>query len=159
MRPGRELDTLIARHVFGHRVWAQAKVLFENAEKGDRPLRNYSREVEWAFEVVKKMKMTIMPIVGGQWFAFVGPVGQQGWDSPTAVLEFLGKGEFEGCGACVGDNLPLIVCEAAIKAMEKRTALQTDATTSADSGNLNESAPEHEPLNLVSEPSNQDLRH
>jgi hypothetical protein len=121
MRPGREVDAEIAKKVFGHRVWSQAKVLYENAEKGDRPLRNYSKEMEWAWEVAKHLRMTILPIGPVEWFVFVGPAGQTGWDSPTAALEFLNSGEFEGCGAAVGDNLPLLICQAALKAMEKRS--------------------------------------
>ena len=73
MRPGREIDTRIAKEIFGHKVWAQNKVLFENAEKGDRPLRNYSKEIEWAMDVAREMKVALLPVAGGQWFAFVGP--------------------------------------------------------------------------------------
>ena len=122
MRPGREIDTEIATRVFGHRVWAQNKILFESAEKGDRPLRNYSKEIEWATEVVKALKMTLMPTENEQWFAFVGPEGKNGWASPTEVLEFLGQGSFNGCGASVNTSLTLAICEAALKACEKRQA-------------------------------------
>ena len=121
MRPGREIDARIAKEVFGHRVWAQAKVLFENAEKGDRPLRNYSREIEWAFEVVKKMNMTLVPVENGSWFAFVGP-RERLWKSPTDVFEFLGAGNFVDCGASFGDDICMVICEAALKAAEKRQA-------------------------------------
>ena len=120
MRPGREIDTRIAREVFGHRVWAEKKTLFESADKGDRPLRNYSREIEWAILVAEKMKMTLIPIEGGQWFAFVGPRENQGWESPQAVLKFLEAGQFSDCGAAVGTDLALIICDAALKATEKR---------------------------------------
>lgn len=146
MRPGREMDTEIAKLVFGHRVWAQSKVLYENAEKGDRPLRNYSREIEWAFEVVKKTKMTLIPIEGGQWFAFVGPQAQEGWESPERVLEFLKAGHFEGCGAAVGDNIPIVICEAALRAMEKRNAESTAVDTTAEPI---EAAEEPAPIHLV----------
>lgn len=120
MRPGREIDTRIAKEVFGHNVWAQGKQLFENAALGDRPLRKYSKEIEWALEVAKHMRIALLPIEGGEWFAFVGPAEKDGWESPTAMLEFLGKGEFNDCGASVNEDLPLAICEAALKAAEKR---------------------------------------
>ena len=81
MRPGREIDTKIATEVFGHKVWARGKVLFENPAQGERPLRRYSREIEWAWEVANKMKVTLIPVENGQWFAFVGPEGKDGWSS------------------------------------------------------------------------------
>ncbi|MES2854973.1 MAG: hypothetical protein V4692_03870 [Bdellovibrionota bacterium] len=123
MRPGRETDVRIAKEVFGHKVWAQGKVLYENAAKGDRPLRSYTKEMEWAAEVVEKMHMTLIPIQGGEWFAFVGPELQLGWESPQAVLEFLNSGNFNDCGAAVGTSLPLVICDAALKAVEKRAAI------------------------------------
>jgi hypothetical protein len=123
MRPGRELDTEIATQVFGHRVWAKNRMLYENAPKGDRPLRNYSAEIEWAAEVVTRLKMTLIPIENDQWFAFVGPEAKAGWESPNAVLEFLVGGEFESCGAAVGKKLPLVICEAALRATGKRMSL------------------------------------
>lgn len=53
MRPGREIDARVAQEVFGHKVWAQNKTLFESAEKRERPLRKYSTEMEWAWEVAE----------------------------------------------------------------------------------------------------------
>lgn len=138
MRPGREIDTRIAKEIFGHKVWAQNKVLFENAEKGDRPLRNYSKEIEWAMDVARKMKVALLPVAGGQWFAFVGPESQGGWESPQAMLQFLEAGNFNDCGAAVGDNPAALICEAALKAAEKRaqahamTASDTEGTHSHD---------------------------
>jgi hypothetical protein len=124
MRPGREIDARIAKEIFGHKVWAQAKVLYESAPKGDRPLRNYSKEMEWAWEVVEKMKVTLIPIEGGQWFAFVGPREKIGWESPDAVLKFLEAKQFEDCGAAIGENVPLLICQASLIANEKRVAKQ-----------------------------------
>lgn len=126
MRPGREIDARIAKEVFGYNVWAQNKQLFENAEKGDRPLRNYSKEVEWAMEVAKKMKIALLPVSGGQWFAFIGPDTADGWESPQAMLKFLEAGNFNECGAAVGENPAAIICEAALKATEKRRQAQSE---------------------------------
>lgn len=122
MRPGREMDARVAKEVFGYNVWAQAKVLYENAPKGDRPLRNYTKEMEWAWEVAEHMKITLIPIEGGNWFAFAGPKSKDGWESPTALLEFLASGDFNECGAAVGTDAPQVICEAALRAAEKRRA-------------------------------------
>lgn len=127
MRPGRELDTRIAQEVFGHKVWARAKTLMENPEAGERPLRAYTREMEWAWEVAKKMNVTLIPIEGGQWFAFVGPAANQGWASPQGVLEFLASGDFKDCGAYLGPDAPLAICMAALNACEKRAQQDTPA--------------------------------
>ena len=105
MRPGREVDARIAKEVFGYEVWAKAKILYENAEQGDRPLRNYSKEMEWAQEVMEKMKMTVIPIQGSEWFVFVGPEDRSGWESPQAVFQFLEAKNFSGCGAASGTDL------------------------------------------------------
>jgi len=147
MRPGREIDTRIAREVFGHRVWAQNKVLFENAEKGDRPLRNYSKEIEWAMDVARKMKVALLPVAGGQWFAFVGPDAMGGWESPQAMLQFLEAGNFNDCGAAVGDNPAALICEAALKATEKRQQAQALATAASEDSAAAGSAP-HSPADL-----------
>ncbi|MGE0631103.1 MAG: hypothetical protein AB7O96_01755 [Pseudobdellovibrionaceae bacterium] len=120
MRPGREIDAKIAQEVFGYRVWARAKTLMENPPQGERPLRAYSKEMEWAWEIAEKLKITLLPIDGGQWFAFVGPIEKLGWESPQALLQFLGAGNFNDCGAAVGDHAPTVICEAALNAMEKR---------------------------------------
>ncbi len=142
MRPGREIDTRIAREVFGHRVWAEKKTLFESADKGDRPLRNYSRDIEWAIAVAEKMKMTLIPIVGGDWFAFVGPMVNQGWESPQAVLKFLEEGQFQDCGASVGNDLAFVVCEAALRATEKRITKTSETQPTPD--NVTELHPQGE---------------
>lgn len=144
MRPGREIDVRIAKEIFGHRVWAQAKVLYENAPKGDRPLRNYSKELEWAWEVAEKMKITLIPVGAGNWFAFTGPAGKDGWESPQAVLQFLDQGNFNECGACVGLNAAAVICEAAIKAAEKRAAASHTTETSGLSDSTQHQSPDLE---------------
>ena len=123
MRPGREIDTRIAMEIFGFDVWVQNDQLFEKTQLGERPLRKYSSETEWAMEVAKHMHIALLPIQGGEWFAFVGPASQDGWASPTAMLEFLSAGNFNDCGAAVNKELPLAICDAALKAAEKRAQM------------------------------------
>ena len=138
MRPGRELDTRIAKEVFGHKVWAHAKVLYENAEKGDRPLRNYSKEIEYAFEVANKMKITLIPVEAeensSQWFAFTGPIEKTGWESPQAVFVFLEAGNYDNCGAAVGENPAYVICEAALRAVDKRAMIAAERAALMDAG-------------------------
>lgn len=108
MKPGREIDVRIAKEVFGYEV------------TGERPIPKYSSDISAAWEVAEKTKVTLLPIVGGQWFAFVGPVDKVGWESPQALLQFLESGNFNECGAAIGEEPALIICEAALNAIEKR---------------------------------------
>jgi hypothetical protein len=118
MRPGRELDTRIAREVFGNEVWATNKVVHEKAGDIKRPLRHYSKEMEWAWHVADKLRITLVPVRSGEWFAFAA--GPEGWESPQAFAEFLQNGDFSACGAALGESAPHVICEAAIRAVEKR---------------------------------------
>jgi len=120
MRPGRETDTRIAREVFGHEVWASNKTLHEKTPLGKRPLRNYTKEMEWAWEVADRMRVTLVPLADGQWFAFVAE--EKGWESPEAFATFLQKGDFSSCGAALGSEPAALICEAALRALEKRTS-------------------------------------
>lgn len=127
MRPGREMDTRIAREVFGNEVWATNKVVHEKAGEIKRPLRNYTREMEWAWEVAKKMRVTLLPVRNNEWFAFVAD--EQGWESPQQFAEFLTAGNFGECGAALGESAPLVICEAALRAIDKRQNAKTAAQT------------------------------
>lgn len=129
MRPGREMDTRIAKEIFGHEVWATNKTLHEKTPEGKRPLRLYTKEIEWAWEVADRMKITLLPVEGNRWFAFSAPGA--GWESPQAFVEFLQKGDFKGCGAAVGERPAAVICEAALRALDKRAEEQNAA---ADGG-------------------------
>jgi hypothetical protein len=94
MRPGRELDTYIAREALGHIVKVKQKELWEVTDKGERPLRKYSRDITAAWEVVERMGITI--------------------------IEFLGKGDFMNSGAAVGEDPAETICVAATNALEKK---------------------------------------
>ncbi|MBC7370251.1 MAG: hypothetical protein H7326_01725 [Bdellovibrionaceae bacterium] len=125
MRPGRELDTFIAREVLGHVVKVKQKELWEVTEKGERPLRKFSRDITSAWEVVEKMGITIIPIEGNSWFAFVG--NGRAWKSPAAFIEFLGQGDFMSSGAAVGEDPAEVICIAASKAIEKKKSQEPAA--------------------------------
>src|SRR6478736_5057673 len=99
MRPGRELDTMIAQHIFGHDVVIKRKVPTEVTPAGDRPLREYSKEIGAAFEVAKKLNISLIPIEGGQWFALKGK--EEGFTSPASFIEYLSAGNFVDAGAAV----------------------------------------------------------
>lgn len=118
----REINMKIATDVFGHEVFKEKGILTERRPIGDRPLRNYCTDMEWAWEVADKMKMTIIPTNDNQWFAFVGSTDkQEGWSSPTEALEFLHSGEFSEAGAALNDKATMAICLAALKAVEKRS--------------------------------------
>jgi hypothetical protein len=120
MRPGRELDTLIAQHIFGHEVVIKRRVPTEVTPAGDRPLREYSKEIGAAFEVAKKLNISLIPIEGGSWFALAGK--QEGFPSPAAFIEYLGAGNFVDAGAAVTESPALSICLAAMKAVEAKIA-------------------------------------
>ncbi len=122
MRPGTEMDTFIAQKVFGYPVKVKMTQLWEVTDKGERPLRKYSREIAAAWEVVEKMGITIIPVENGQWFAFVG-TGEP-WQSPAAFVEFLAKGQFTTSGAAVGTIPAEVICIAASKAVAKDDGAQ-----------------------------------
>jgi hypothetical protein len=125
MRPGREMDTFIAREVLGHAVKVKQKELWEVTAKGERPLRKFSRDISAAWEVVEKLGVTIIPVEGGQWFAFVGT--GKAWKSPAEFIEFLGKGDFMSSGAAVGADPAETICVAATKCIEKKKSTEPTA--------------------------------
>jgi len=135
MRPGREIDVAISTKVLGYEVKVKQKELWEITPLGERPLRKYSREIGYAWEVVEKLKITMLPIEGGGWFALVGK--PQGWSSPVEFFEYLQKANFVNGGAAVGDQPALVICTAALKTVEnKESRAANPPTTEA-------SQPEH----------------
>lgn len=119
-KPSRELNSLVSTEVFGYRVFRTKGELYESHPLGDRPLRNYSKEIQWAWEVAEKMNASLISTVDNLWFALIGPEEIKGWHSPKAALEFLEAGQFDGAGAAVSENPALAICLAAVKACEKR---------------------------------------
>ncbi len=124
MRPGRELDTMIAQHIFGHDVIIKRKVPTEVTPAGERPLREYSKEIGAAFDVAKKLNISLIPIEGGQWFALKGK--DEGFTSPASFIEYLSAGNFVDAGAAVTESPSLSICLAAMKAVEAKLAKQTN---------------------------------
>jgi hypothetical protein len=120
MRPGRELDTFIAKQVIGHNVKVKQKELWEETPEGERPLRKYSRDMSAAWEVMEKMNITLIPVEGQKWFAMVGK--DERFKGPAEFLQYLQSGNFINSGAAVGENIPETICLAAIKAIEVRKA-------------------------------------
>lgn len=130
MRPGRELDTFIAKEVLGHTIKVKQKELWEEAPKGERPLRKYSRDISAAWEVAEKMNITLIPVAGDTWFAMVGK--HERWESPADFLQYLQGGNFVQSGAAVGNNIAEVICLAALKAIEVRKARATNAQVNGE---------------------------
>ncbi len=118
MRPGREVDARVAQEIFGYEVWAKNKVLHERTPEGERPLRTYSKDIQYAWPVAEKMRVSLTATADGEWFAFVGP--HVGWESPKTFLAYLEGGDFNDCGAAAGASAAQVICEAALKAIEKK---------------------------------------
>lgn len=140
MRPGREIDTQIAQEVFGYQVYAKNKVLHESAPLGERPLRKYSKEMEWAFEVAKHARIALLPIEGGQWFAFAA--SNEGWKNPSEMLQVLESGDFKNCGAAVSEDPAEAICQAALVAAKKKKIAEAEEKLE-----VAESALQNEPVN------------
>jgi hypothetical protein len=130
MLSSREVDARVAAEVFGHSVSTKNNELLETTPDGEFPLGFYSSNMQAAWTVAEKMRVTIIPIEGGQWFAFIG--NKEGWESPQSLLEFLQGDEFANCGAEVGDNAPLVICKAALRAVEKRKASRKSVLFAAE---------------------------
>lgn len=128
MRPGRELDTMIAKYIFSHDVVIKRKVPTEVTSAGERPLREYSKEIGAAFDVAKKLNISLIPIEGGQWFALAGKM--EGFTSPAEFITYLSAGNFVDAGAAVTESPSLSICMAAMKAVESKLAKETDSNTS-----------------------------
>ena len=118
MRSNREIDIKIAEQIFGYEVFTKNKVLYERTLKEDRPLHPYSKDMAWAWEIAEKMKISLVPIEGDQYFAFAA--SNDGWTSLDAFLEFLKKGNFDLCGAAVSTNAAEAICKAALVVLEKQ---------------------------------------
>lgn len=123
MRPGRELDTMIAKHIFGHEVIIKRKIPTEVTPSGERPLREYSKEIGAAFDVAKKLNISLIPIEGGAWFALRGK--EEGFSSPASFIEYLSEGNFVDAGAALNESPSLAICLSAMKAIEAKLARQT----------------------------------
>lgn len=118
MRPGRETDVRVAQEIFGHPVRVHDQVPYEASADGEHPLRPYSQEMGFAWAVAEKLRISVLPVEGNQWFAFAG--GSKGWPSPQDFLRYLEGGDFSECGAAVGPSAAAAICEAALKVIDKR---------------------------------------
>jgi hypothetical protein len=114
---------MIARHIFHHEVIIKRKIPTEITAAGERPLREYSREIGAAFDVAKALNISLIPIEGGQWFALAGQ--SQGFTSPGQFIQYLSAGNFVDAGAAVTESAPLSICLAAMKSVESKLAAQT----------------------------------
>jgi hypothetical protein len=119
MTVGRELDVLIAEHILGHGIVRQKKGTIKERVSPQifRPLRAYSKDIGAAWEVVERLKITLIPIEGDRWFSFVGK--RAGWESPADLFKYLQEANFVESGAAIADTAPLAICLAAIKTIEK----------------------------------------
>lgn len=125
LKAGRALDARVAEEVFGHAVVQQKRMVYEQTAKGSRPLAPYSSEMEFAWEVARKMHISVLPIEGDSWFAIVGR--GDGWKSPADFIAFLQEGNFVNAGAAIGQSAAHTICLAAVNAVRNlRLRAETD---------------------------------
>lgn len=101
MKPGRELDALIAEKVMGMnvqhgRVWSQEGKCLRETD-----LPSYSTDIAAAWEVVEKLKLGLLPD-GDKWIA--GQADRAG---------------LETSNLCWGDTAPHAICLAALNAVSQ----------------------------------------
>ncbi len=125
MRPGREVDAEIAQKVMGYPVFVKKRGLFETTPLGDRPLRHYTKEIDSAWTVAEKMRVSLLPIENGSWFAIAGK--KEGWASPADFLKYLQTCDFANSGAAIAETASEAVCLAALRAIAHRVD-ETPAT-------------------------------
>ena len=144
MRPGRELDAMIAKQVLGYPVTQQKNgALHEGAPKGVRPLALYSKDMTAAWEVVEKMAMTLIPIEGDSWFALVGNGNR--FKSPADFLKYVQCADFVKAGAAVGESAPLTICLAALRSVENRESLESGVPRSTGGPGSNDALGSSDP--------------
>lgn len=130
MKPGKEMDIAIATEVLGYSVHRQKNIFYEGAPKGTRPLRAYSKDIQDAWEVAEKMGITLIPIEGGSWFAYVGP--KNGWKDPAEFMRCLQSADFVRSGAAISESGALSICLAALNAIaQRKTWEKLDETQSS----------------------------
>jgi hypothetical protein len=132
VKQGRELDAWIAERVLGHSIVGQRKgAIKERTRAGQvRPLRAYSTDIGAAWEVVRKMGITLIPIENEQWFGLVGPA--RGWKSPAELLNYLQTSDFVAAGAAIGETAPMTICLAALRAVEKQDMVAPEASVASE---------------------------
>lgn len=125
MKKPRELDMLMAKEVLGHNIkYEKDGSVREDMPNGQsRPLRPYSIDISAAWELVKKLGMTLIPVENG-WFVLVGP--HQGWKSPAEFLTYLQTADFSNSGAAVGEYAPMTICLAAMKSLERKVNAENE---------------------------------
>lgn len=119
MNKPRELDILMAQKVLGHQTYHEKNgAPRERLPSGQtRPLRPFATDIAAAWEIVEKLGITLLPVEQG-WFALVGE--KRGWTSPAEFIAYLQTADFANSGAAVGDQAPLTICLAVMKALERR---------------------------------------
>ncbi|MBC7533815.1 MAG: hypothetical protein H7318_19785 [Oligoflexus sp.] len=119
MNKPRELDILMAQKVLGHQTYHEKTgALRERLPSGQtRPLRPFANDITAAWEIVEKLGITLLPVDQG-WFALVGQ--KRGWTSPAEFITYLQTADFANSGAAVGEQAPMTICLAAMKALERR---------------------------------------
>lgn len=127
-RAGRRFDAWLAREVLGHSVVQQKNGAWqEGTPEGVRPLKEFSKDIGAAWELVERLNITLIPVEGGQWFALAGQASR--WQSPAEFLRVVSLGRFKEMGAAVGHDVAFTICLSAYQAIEaRRSAPEAGAT-------------------------------
>lgn len=127
----RDLDLYMAQKVLGLATfYEKSGAVLERTQDGlTRPLRPYSSDIGAAWEVVRKLGVTLIPVDGG-WFSLVGP--QPRWPSPAEFLKYIQNTDFTKAGAALADDPAQSICLAALRATEMRDAANQELLAEAE---------------------------
>jgi hypothetical protein len=120
MKPGRELDALIAEKVMGikHPITIHRdKTAYQWGSATDEWefLPEYSTDIAAAWKVVEKLGLCVWPTEDAKWFAF-----QDRFDSSYGEEYWFGGENFLS-RYVIADTAPHAICLAALKALEAKT--------------------------------------
>jgi hypothetical protein len=105
MRPGIELDALIAEKVMGHRLFeTPSSGLYEEDDEFNWPLLRYSIDIHAAWEVVEKI---------GKRFCLITQ------EQPGEAKAWFARTEEEGYPVGFGESPAHAICLAALRVIEK----------------------------------------
>ena len=129
----RDIDKIMAAKILEHTLYYEKSgAMRERLPTGQtRPLRNYSTDINAAWEVATKLGVTLLPTTEG-WFALIGPATE--WRSPAEFMVYLQKADFVKAGAAVAPQGSMAICLAAVRWLEN---LETRGATAQASAELN----------------------
>ena len=116
LKAGPDLDVLIARDVMGY-IFCEKHQAWTLPNRGidfKCPPFSSSDYMEWAWQVAEKMRIAVIPIADGRWWAVV----DSGFQAKAGDFTWYER-EFNSGEACVSESAAHAICLAALKKLEQ----------------------------------------